>query len=346
MRPLDLVIQALSSRAARPLFRRIMRGRATIFMLHRITDAASGVSGHSLAFVQQALETLRSSGAQFVSVRQIIEAYANGSGPGDGWVAFTIDDGFADQGELARRAFAACNCPVTLFLITGLLDQQLWPWDDRLSFAFGQARADTFEITVAGRKMRLSLQTPQQRHHALDQVRNHCKSIPNGRLYELVDEIATQLDVSVPAAAPPQFRALSWDEARALEGHGVEFAPHSVTHRIISQLTAEEARNEISVSWRRLQEELRRPLPVFAWPTGRASDYTQRDAMMLQELGLSAYATTDADYTYFGRRKTDASGPHVLRRFSLPHRIRDVLQYGSWIERGKQIARRSVRSSR
>jgi hypothetical protein len=40
------------------------------------------------------------------------------------------------------------------------------------------------------------------------------------------------------------------------------------------------------------------------------------------------------------------SGPYALRRFSLPDRIRDVLQYGSWIERGKQIARRTVRSSR
>jgi peptidoglycan/xylan/chitin deacetylase (PgdA/CDA1 family) len=346
MRPLDLVIHALSSRVARPLFRRIMRGRSTIFMLHRVTDAASGISGHSLEFVQQALETLRSSGARFVSVRQIIEAYANGSGPGDHWVAFTIDDGFADQGELARRAFAAYDCPVTIFLITGLLDNQLWPWDDRLSFAIERARAETFEIAVGERKMRLVLQTPKQRQHALEQIRNYCKSIPNSRLYELVDDVANQLDVAVPVAAPPQFRPLTWEEARALEGDGVEFGPHSVTHRIFSQLTPEEARNEISVSWRRLQEELRRPLPVFAWPTGRASDYTQRDATLLRELGLIAYATTDADYTDLGRRPADLSGPYALRRFSLPDRIRDVLQNGSWIERGKQIARRTVRSSR
>ncbi len=346
MRPLDFVIRALSSRAARPLFRRIMRGRCTIFMLHRLANATTGVSGHSLEFVRQALETLRASGAKFVSVRQIVESYVNGSGPGDHWVAFTIDDGFADQGELARRAFAHFDCPVTIFLITGLLDNQIWPWDDRLSFAIEHARAEAFEIAVGDRKMRLVLQSPKQRHHALEQVRNYCKTIPNSGLYALVDDIASQLDVSVPAAAPPQFRPLTWDEARALEQQGVEFGPHSVTHRIFSQLTPAEARNEISVSWRRLQEELRRPLPVFAWPTGRASDYTQRDEMMLAELGLSAYATTDADYTYIGHRTADLSGPYALRRFSLPERIRDVLQYGSWIERGKQIARRTVRSDR
>lgn len=313
-------------------------------MLHRLTDTASGISGHSLEFVQSALETLRSSGARFVSVRQIVEAHANGSGPGDHWVAFTIDDGFADQGELARRAFAALDCPVTVFLITGLLDKQIWPWDDRLSFALEQARADTFEIAVGERRMRLALQNPKQRQHALEQVRNYCKTIPNGRLYELVDELAGQLGVAIPVAAPAQFRPLTWDEARTLESEGVEFGPHSVTHRIFSQLTVEEARSEIAVSWRRLQEELRRPLPVFAWPTGRAADYTQRDATLLRELGLSAYATTDADYTYLARRTADFAGPYALRRFSLPETMRDVLQYGSWIERGKQIARRTVRS--
>jgi peptidoglycan/xylan/chitin deacetylase (PgdA/CDA1 family) len=315
-------------------------------MLHRLSDAAAGVEGHSLEFVRHALESLRASGARFVSVRQIIEAYANGSGPGDHWVAFTVDDGFADQAELARRAFAACECPVTIFLITGLLDNQLWPWDNKLAFALEQAGDATVEINVGGRRMRLAMQTPKQRSAALEQVRNYCKSIPNSGIYALVDDVARQLGVSVPEIPPAQFRPLTWDEARALEREGVEFGPHSVTHRIFSQITLEEARSEIAVSWRRLQEELQRPLPVFAWPTGRPADYTQRDAQLLQEVGLPAYATTEPDYTYMARRPKDVIGPHALCRFSLPDRIRDVLQYGSWIERGKQIARRTVSSNR
>jgi peptidoglycan/xylan/chitin deacetylase (PgdA/CDA1 family) len=344
MKAFDLVIRALSSRAARPLFRRIMRGRSTIFMLHRLANASTHVSGHSIEFVREALTELKASGARFVSVRQIIEAYANGSGPGDDWVAFTIDDGFADQGELARSAFAPFDCPVTIFLITGFLDGQLWPWDDRLAFLIENASASATDVTVGRRKMKLALQTHKQRHHALDQVRNYCKSVPNSDLYETVDDIARQLDVTLPTAPPPAHRPLTWDEARALELRGVDFGPHSVTHRIFSRLTDEDACAEISVSWRRLQEELRRPLPVFCWPTGRAADYTERDVSLLRQSGLNAYATTDADYTFVGRRAADASGPYALRRFSLPVRIRDVLQYGSWIERGKQLARRTVRS--
>jgi len=343
MGPLDLVIRALSSRAARPLFRRIMRGRSTVFMLHRIEAPETGVGGHSLDFVREALERLRASGARFVSLRQIVEAYANSRVPGDDWVAFTIDDGFADQAELART-FAAYNCPATIFLITGMLDKQLWPWDDRLAWAIQQTSLQKADVLVGERHRHVALHTPAQRHHSLEQLRNDCKSIPNDRLFELIEAIARQLEVNIPEAAPAEFRSLTWDEARALERQGVEFGPHSVTHRIFSRLTAEEARREIAVSWQRLQDELRRPLPVFAWPTGRAADYTSRDVALLRELGLTAHATTDADYSYLGPRAADLEAPYALRRFSLPRRIRDVLQYGSWIERGKQLARRGMGS--
>lgn len=342
---LDLAIRALSSRAARPLFRRMMRGRSTIFMLHRLTDPAKGVSGHTIEFVREALSALKNSGARFVSVRQIVDSYARGDVPGDDWVAFTVDDGFEDQAELARSAFIPFGCPVTIFLITGFLDGQIWPWDDRLAYIVTRASDDAAtHVTVEGHRLRLSLQTATQRRHALDQLRDLCKSVDNADLYRIVDSIAQQLQVQLPVPPPPAFKPLAWDDVRALESEGVDFGPHSMTHRIFSRLTREEAVAEIGGSWRRLQQELRRPLPVFAWPTGRARDYTQRDIELLRDLGLSAFVTTEADYAFLGRRSTDAVSPYSLRRFSLPMRIRDVLQYGSWIERGKQIARGSVRS--
>jgi peptidoglycan/xylan/chitin deacetylase (PgdA/CDA1 family) len=342
---LDLAIRALSSRAARPLFRRIMRGRSTIFMLHRVTNAATGVSGHSVEFVREALRELQASGARFVSVREMVEAYAKGSGPGDDWVAFTIDDGFADQGELVRSAFVPSGCPVTIFLIAGFLDGKLWPWDDQLAYIVARADAAVSDVTVDGHKVKVALHTSGQRHQTLADLRNLCKSIGNSNLYALIGAIGQQLGVSVPATPPPAYTPLTWEEARALELlGGVDFAPHSVSHRIFSQLNNEDAAAEIADSWRRLREELRRPLPVFAWPTGRPGDYTTRDIALLQTSGLSAYATTEPDYSFVGKRATDAVPPYSLRRFSLPTRIRDVLQYGSWIERGKQIARRTVRS--
>ena len=255
-----------------------------------------------------------------------------------------VDDGFADQGEFMRSAFIPLGCPATIFLIAGFLDGKLWPWDDRLSYIIARADAAASHVTIDGHDVKVALQTPGQRHHTLAHLRDLCKTIGNSDLYTLIDSIGEQLGVSVPSTPPPAYQPLTWDEVRALESQGIDFAPHSLTHRIFSRLNSEEATAEIAGSWKRLQEELQRPLPVFAWPTGRPMDYTARDVALLQELGLSAYATTEPDYSFVGKRATDAVPPYSLRRFSLPTRISDVLQYGSWIERGKQIARRTVRS--
>jgi peptidoglycan/xylan/chitin deacetylase (PgdA/CDA1 family) len=342
MKPLDFIVHALSRRAARPLFRSMMRGRATIFMLHRVADTAHGVSGHSLEFVRAAIRALRQSGAQFVPVRRIMEACANGTESGDDWVAFTIDDGFADQAMMARSVFAAEHCPVTVFLISGLVDGQLWPWDDRLAYAIGRTQAAQLDVTLETKHLRLPLQSVQQRSHSLEQLRNHCKRLVNSDVYAVADAVARQLGVTLPDTAPPAYRPLTWDEARALESQGVEFAPHSISHRIFSRLSAAQAREEITQSWRRLQEELAHPLPLFAWPTGRPEDYTERDVALVRDAGLQACASTDADYTHTDPLTGHVHGLCNLRRFPLPMRIRDVLQYGSWIERGKQILRNAL----
>lgn len=341
MNALDLIVHALSHKATRPLFRPVMRGRATIFMLHRVTNPELGVHGHSLEFIRNAIHALRRSGARLVSVREIMEACVNGAELGDDCVAFTIDDGFKDQATMARSVFAAEGCPVTLFLISGFVDGKLWPWDDRLAYAVSGAQMPRLEITLEGTHLDLPLDTPQHRRRSLERLRNHCKRLVDSDVYAVVERVAMQLGVTLPDAPPPAYQPLTWDEARALEPQGVEFAPHSVSHRIFSCLRAEQASQEITQSWRRLQEELAHPLPLFCWPTGRAGDYTERDVALVRDAGLQACASTDADYVQTARTG-HVHGMCTLRRFPLPTTIRDVLQYGSWIERGKQIVRRAL----
>jgi peptidoglycan/xylan/chitin deacetylase (PgdA/CDA1 family) len=339
MSPLDFIVHALSRRPMRMLFDRVMHGRATIFMLHRLTNPASKIHGHEIAFVRQALRALRDSGARFVSVRELMQESLTPGGSPHGTVAFTIDDGFADQAELAREAFVAEGCPATIFLISGFLDGQLWPWDDRLSYMIEQCALPELDLSVGGERLELQLGSPAQRYRSLSRLRDRFKAVSNSQLYADIDAVAATAGVSLPALPPPAYRPMTWDQARALEPLGIDFAPHSVTHRIFSRLSDTEARAEISESWRRLQQELRNPLPLFAWPTGRASDYTKRDLRLLREAGLSVCASAIAGYAGISHELQAVEGVRDFARFPFPDSIRDVLQYGSWIERGKEILR-------
>jgi peptidoglycan/xylan/chitin deacetylase (PgdA/CDA1 family) len=342
MQALDLFVHALSRSAVRSVFRPIVRERATIFMLHRIANADLKIGGHDMEFVREALGALRKSGARFVSVRQLLEECRTGSRSSEYSVAFTIDDGFRDQARLARLAFTQEGCPVTVFLISGFLDGLLWPWDDQLTYIMDRAAGSDLEVVLEGERMSLPLCSPELRLSSLNRLRERCKAASNAHLYEFVDELAQRAGVTLPQRAPEAYTPMTWEDARSLEPLGVEFAPHSVTHRIFSRLTADEARKEIEESWHRLRQELANPLPVFAWPTGRAADYSERDLGLLSQVGISACASADGGYAYTGSKLPLAHGVRDLGRFAFPARIRDVLQYGSWIERGKQIVRGQI----
>lgn len=333
----DLAIRGLSSRAARACFRPIMSNRASVFMLHRIEDKSAGVHGHTIEYVRSALTALKRSGAEFVSVGKLVEAF-RGDGPGANWVAVTIDDGFADQAQLAR-AIAESGCPVTVFLISGFLDGKLWPWDDQVTYLLSQSSPTRLDAEIGDRRVPLDLTSNAARHASIDALRKVLKLHPNEAIYSFLGALAAQLRVSLPAQAPPSFQPMKWEEARALEKIGVDFAPHSVTHRIFAQLGDAEAKSEIEESWSRLRQELSRPLPVFAWPTGGLEHFTARDMNAARQAGLSAAFATNSDYAHAVADPQRELDLYRLCRFSLPNRIRDVLQYGSWIEHGKQLIR-------
>jgi peptidoglycan/xylan/chitin deacetylase (PgdA/CDA1 family) len=319
----------------------MMVDRATVFCLHRLACVEHGVRGHEIQFIADALTQLRQSGATFVSLCDIVNANRAGGQADGNWVAFTIDDGFADQYQIARSVFVEQGVPVTIFPVSGFLDGILWPWDDQLAYAFRHAPCQQVELQLGERSIHFELSDPAKRRRAMQEVREWCKLLEGNDLYAAVREFAARLGTLVPECAPPGYEPMTWAQARELEGLGVDFGVHTVTHRVISRLDDQQAEWELRECWNRLSAELKNPLPVVAWPTGRSGDYSLRDERLAQKLGLSLGVSTTGDYTLLkGARE---SGGFTASRFALPTSIGRVLQYGSWIERGKQLVRSGLR---
>jgi hypothetical protein len=333
----NTAVRLLTGPLSRTLFRPLMRNRATIFMLHRIDDPAAGIHGHSVSFIREAISSLRASGAKPVSLRALVDAWRSGSEIDPDWVVFTIDDGFADHAIMAQEAFISIQCPVTIFLISGFLDGHCWPWDDQLSFLIHRADNAVANVSVAGKQFTMNLQSPHGRWMALEAIRNYCKSVRGLDPYKAALDLSAQLAIPLPRQPPQNYQPMSWDKARELESSGlVEFGPHSVNHRIFSTLTEEEAHNEITTSWNRLQSELRKPLPVLAWPTGRPGDFEAKDIQIARKVGLHASVATKPGYAH-KRGGKSADALFQLPRFSLPNNLSTVLRYGSWLERGREL---------
>jgi peptidoglycan/xylan/chitin deacetylase (PgdA/CDA1 family) len=332
-----LTTRLLSNRMASTLLRPLWQGRASIFLLHRLSSDNTANDSVTIASITATLKGLRKAGAHFVSLSHLFNEAAQGREPTPGSVAFTIDDGFADQGVMAREAFERNGCPVTVFLITDFIDGRLWPWDDQIAYALKSSQAERITLTPHGKTF--GLRAPEERKAALNYVRDYCKSVPWSQAHATLESAYEAAGCRPPVIPPPEFVPLKWDDIRALESPYIEFAPHSLSHRITSQLPANEVRDEIEGSWRRLRKELRRPTPVYAWPTGRREDYTARDMEIAASAGLAGAVAVRNDYARFRSHTTSGANPlekFSVARFSMSGLWEDNLQYGTAIERFKQ----------
>jgi peptidoglycan/xylan/chitin deacetylase (PgdA/CDA1 family) len=149
-----------------------------------------------------------------------------------------------------------------------------------------------------------------------------------------LNRLAEAADVSIPVAAPASFQPMDWDLARGLEDKGGRFAPHSMTHRILSKLTRQSVEKEIHGSWDCLKRELANPLKVFCYPTGRILDFGPREIELLKKDGFLGAAATLPGYVE--PEKDPAGQLFRLPRFELPDNMTDFVQCCSWIEHARR----------
>ena len=333
------VIRASCHSLVGGLFRPVTSDLAAIFTLHRMDDPALGIHGHTPEFLRTTLGYLREEGYNLISLEHVYKCLRGEIPPLRKAVVFTMDDGFIDQATIAAPIFAEFDCPLTIFLITGFLDRKLWPWDDRVSYVFSATKQKRFSVRVGDIDLQYDIVSAGQRILCAKDFRNRVKLVTESEMLQALDDLSRNAGVDVPQEPIPPYLPMTWDMARKLEKDGVTFAPHTVSHPILSRLTQERVQYEISESWRRVQEELSHPLPVFAYPTGRRIDFGIREIKILEEAGLSGAITMEPGRTDLGRRKDGRYMRYQLNRYALPNNIEDVMQYCSWLEPAKMFFR-------
>ncbi|WP_028671355.1 polysaccharide deacetylase family protein [Saccharospirillum impatiens] len=329
------LIQALTSAPMNRLMGGLRNQCLPVFMLHRMQDKPLGVSGHNPDTLRAALAYVRQQNYHPISLRTLIEHLREGTPLPTRAVAFTMDDGFYDQAEIAIPIFQEFQVPVTVFIATGLPDNEWWSWDYKLEYLIMSRMKGGQKLHIGSQAWQLENTNKNTRRACLRSVRSFIKGQDGTGHDDYVDDISQQLGCDLPPLPPPAYRAISWSQARALESQGVEFGPHSHRHNILQAQSLTDAEREIRHSWSRLKAELKHPLPVFCYPTGRTGvDFGPREMAIAQHIGLRAAFSADAGYIDLG---PDAKNNlFALRRFAFPEKLNDFRQYCSWLERFKE----------
>ena len=326
-----ILVPLLASRPVATVASRIIGSGVPIFMLHRMDSNECNIAGGTRPdHLRRCLQYLVDNNYAFISLEQLVTTLRSGQPLPPRAVVFTMDDGYADQAKIAAPIFEEFNCPLTFFVITGMLDQALWPWDAQIAWITGTSEPANLQTTVANKSFTLPLGNIEDRRHAKRELHNAVREVPSGQIGNIMKRIALDADVVVPDKPPAAYQPMSWEMARQLERRGIQFAPHSVTHNVFSRLDDISMRQEIIDCWHTLDRELLNPLKVFCYPTGREIDYSTREIDALRENDFLGAVTTTPGFV----EQLDASNEQLFRipRFSLPESMHDFIQCCTWIE--------------
>jgi len=321
-------------------FRFIQGDYATVFMLHRFRDGESGRTGLDSMQLRRGLEHLRRNGYELVSLAELFRRLAEKGPRLRGAVAFTIDDGYLEQAEVAGPIFREFDCPVTTFVTTGFLDGTVWLWWDKIEYVFSNTRRESLSVRLGETTVRYHLNPESGKSSMSADFAERCKVVDDEEKHRAITRLAQEAEVDLPDTAPSRYAPMTWDHVRTYEAQGMTFGPHTVSHPILSRAQPAQAIEEISESWHRLQAEARYPVPIFCYPNGLDADFGDREVAILRKLGFLGALSAEAGFLDPASFQQGSDGPFMIKRLPFPEELSVLAQYAGGIERLKHIARR------
>lgn len=258
-------------------------------------------------------------------------------------VAVTFDDGYADNLHNAKPLLKTYDVPATVFVTSGLVDQdkEFW-WDhlERLLLLPGDL-PEIFEISIKGKDWKWGLHPAERlteadyRRHLNWHVLEKDDPTPRHSLYRKLHALLRPLPEearrhllnqflqysSLGAQARLSHRILTAAELRELaQGALVRIGAHTVTHSVLARLSLKEQRAEIRQSKARLEEITGYPVTTFSYPYGSPGDYAPET---VAEVSAAKFSCACAN---FAGRVTRSSSRWELPRFLVRNWPGDVFE--------------------
>lgn len=258
-----LLSQAIVRAGISAAGRRIKRNDGALILYgHRVADDNEGyLPGLKPEWLNEQLGYLTRH-YEVISLQTLVSCFEENRAVPHRSVVLTLDDGFRDNLEHAAPLFEKYRVSATIFLVTGAITSGELPWSQRLGVLFQQTPVQEFINILAGRDV-YDLSTSEGRHRAYLAVKKPIARMGRVQREEYLERLSRLLRVE-----PPRDRMLNWNEARKLQGMGIEFGAHTYSHPLLANLPIDEARWEMGKSCDDLQQELGIKRPSFCFPAG------------------------------------------------------------------------------
>lgn len=200
-------------------------------------------------------------------------------------VHVTFDDGYLDNYELAYPILRRIGIPASFYLPTAFIGTGVVPWWDAIAWMLKHTKKRSLRLEYPHPLM-LDLES-ESWPRSLTEVLTLYKQPTMQDSDRFFRELEAALDFARPGADATRC-FLNWDEARTMMAQGMSFGGHTHTHPILSQLTKDQQRDELSISRDAIARELGSAPLAIAYPVGMSSSFTRETETLAQELGYTA----------------------------------------------------------
>lgn len=226
------------------------------------------------------------------------------------FVCFTLDDGYLDNYQNAYPVFKKYGVPFTVYVNTGMPDgnANLWWW----LLEHIVLNHNKIEVTLDGNELRLPALSTSQKYHAFNTIYWALRQMPHAQQYATILQLFDTYEVDWRGFC--RASAMSWDMIQELAESGIAtIGAHTVNHYALSKLSAEEVREEASMSRDIISERFGYVPRHFSYPYGDASSAASREFTIIKELGFATATTTRKGVLF----PEHAQHLHALPRVSL-----------------------------
>lgn len=252
-----------------------------------------------------------------LSLEEAVKGLEHGSWPSAATV-ITIDDGWFGTCKVMAPILQRHGFPATLYVASYYLQRQTQVFNVAANYVLWRARDRTLDLSRVAPVLegRYELADSDQRAKARVVLINYAESLQGAEHRQaLFRALCDALGVGAAEIERERLCAfIRLDEARALQGGGIDIQLHTHRHRFPPE-TFEMAQAEIEDNRRALAGIGGEPRRHFCYPSG---DYEAWQVPWLRKLGIASATTIKGGFTRPG------NSPYELRRFLDSERVSEL----------------------
>jgi peptidoglycan/xylan/chitin deacetylase (PgdA/CDA1 family) len=269
------------------------RSRGLILMYHGLTEQAVSHEWNQVTLEAfDAQMTCLKKRYNVVPLDVMIDKMAAGRLP-PYTAAITFDDGYRSVFDLAYPVLVRHSLPATVYIVTYFVgpERHRYLWTDHITVLLF-ARLGT-ELDLSSFDLgRYSLKSENEVFAARQEITSRLKLAPDRHRKDILNWLIRDHDAAIDHERFGIYQPMTWDEVTELgAGDLVTIGAHTQTHPILSQVSLSSLQEEIIGSLEDINTHLGDRPQHFAYPNGRAIDFTPEALALVRRVFRSATTT-------------------------------------------------------